>query len=233
MRCEAAQEHFSDYCDGTMLRAVRIPLESHLGECDRCRRELDELKHVWQVLDRMPLVDPPADFRAVVWQRIDADAKARAESRRLRVPSFDWRTIFAPRRLAWVGAAVAIVLLARIAIPGQYQRAWLGFFGGLRIEHNAGPKAGVVTASVPAVKVLGTEQEITIPLLYRGAPVRASVRLLSQGQLVSPEDVQLRSGEPVEVIIRAPAPSLRQPVQLQLTPAGDPSRAQTLDVPLP
>src|SRR5437016_3673479 len=126
MRCERAQELFSEYCEGTVQRALKVPLESHLGACGQCRDEVSGLRRVWKLLDDAPLMSPPEGFRAAVWQRIDAQQAARNTRPRF---SFDWRSFFTRPALAWGAAIVLLVLFSRFVVPGSYSPAGIGRLG--------------------------------------------------------------------------------------------------------
>src|SRR5438552_17907142 len=92
MRCERARDLFSDFCEGSLRGGLLVTLEGHLKGCNQCTTEVDELRKVWSILDDAPSVEPPSNFRAVVWQKIDELENSRLKSRR-RV--FDWRTMLA------------------------------------------------------------------------------------------------------------------------------------------
>src|SRR5688572_31789011 len=123
MRCESAQELFSEYCDGGIQEALRVPLESHLSTCDRCNDEIESLRHVWKVLDAAPLVEPPAGFRAAVWQRIDAQETAKAGLTWAQRIFPDWKAAFGRRPLAWAVAAGLLLVVASVVVPGEYSPA--------------------------------------------------------------------------------------------------------------
>jgi hypothetical protein len=126
MRCERAQELFSDYYEGSIQPAMAIPLEGHLSTCDACRSEFDGLKGIWPVLDSAPVVEPPADFRAAVWQRIDT-LEAEHAARRKPFLGIDWQSLFPKPALGWAVAALAVIMLSGFVVPGVYTpaRLWL------------------------------------------------------------------------------------------------------------
>ena len=126
MRCERAEELFSEYCEGAVNDALRVPLEGHLAACGRCRDQVEELREVWKVLDAAPLVEAPAGFRAAVWQRIDESAAAGSGQTWAQKLFPDWKTAFGRRPLAWAAAALLLVVLAGAVVPGGYTRAGWG-----------------------------------------------------------------------------------------------------------
>ncbi|HXG24144.1 MAG TPA: zf-HC2 domain-containing protein, partial [Chthonomonadales bacterium] len=120
MLCERAEELYSDYIDGTIQKSLVVPLESHLKECANCRTQVEELRRVWKVLDVAPVVEPPADFRKEVWRRIDAAAQVRQPR-----PRLHWRALFTRPVLGWAAAALLLVVLAGVVVPGKYKSAWM------------------------------------------------------------------------------------------------------------
>lgn len=171
MRCDSARELLSEYTEGSIQTALRIPLETHLGECDNCRSEADGLREVWRMLDSAPVMDAPADLRAVVWAKIDAQEQAR--SRRSVGFQPAWRAMFTRKAAGWGVAILAVVALASVTIPGKYSPAsfFIGIWGG---QH----AAATVTAGVPRHDVRTGVNELAVPLQWTGdrpASISASV----------------------------------------------------------
>lgn len=104
MKHKTEEELFA-YRDGEPTE--RASIAAHLKECAACRRELERIETVFGALDAMPVPDPGEDYEERVWRRIAprlAEKKARW-----------WETLFVPRRLATVGGAVALAILAFVA----------------------------------------------------------------------------------------------------------------------
>jgi len=141
MLCERAQELFSDYYEGTIQAALNIPLENHLDTCGTCREGFEGLKAVWPVLDSAPVIEPPVDFRANVWQRIDAAEAKRAATRRP-LFRFDWQSMFPRPALGWAAALLVIVALSGVAVKGSFTPAWLGSFWSGKHEAAPAPTIG-------------------------------------------------------------------------------------------
>jgi hypothetical protein len=160
MLCERAQELFSDYHEGAVKTAMKVPFEGHLEQCSECRMRLDGMREIWTMLDRAPIVEPPPDFRAAVWARIDA-MEAEKARRKQPVIRFDWRTLFRPATLGWAAAALVIVMLAPVVIPGTRSTASLWF-----------PWSMVYSRSAPGVSV--GEPQITTKDGQRWIDLRVS-----------------------------------------------------------
>jgi len=118
MLCERAQELFSEYCDGTLQESLTIPFENHLNECSSCHSQMDGLIEVYRILDEAPMVEPPVEFREIVWRKIDAQQKA-SMAKKEPLFAFDWKSVFKPVNLGWAAAALVIVMLAPVAMPGN------------------------------------------------------------------------------------------------------------------
>jgi hypothetical protein len=86
----------------------RETIAAHLRECGECRAELERMEEVFQALDAMPVPDPGEEYGAKVWRQIANRLPKHAPKRGVNW----WSTWFAPRRLAAVGVAAALLILA-------------------------------------------------------------------------------------------------------------------------
>lgn len=109
MKCEKAQELFSDYLEGTLERPMAVAVERHMAECPECELSFVSFKTTWEMLSSLPAVEPPPGFAtqvvmAVQMQREDA---RRSRSRWQTI----WSDIFASRVPVKAFAAAAAVFL--------------------------------------------------------------------------------------------------------------------------
>ncbi len=234
MRCESAQELFSEYCEGTVQAALSVSLESHLATCERCHDEVVGLRHIWKVLDEAPVVEAPGGFRAAVWQRIDARESAGAGPNWAQRLFPDWKGAFVRRPLAWAAATVFVLAFTGFAVPGRYSPAgWL--VGRLKGDS----RTQFVTAR-PQIEAGG---QIVVPLylttgedkVYTGAvPIR--VRVLDGLALLAPESTSLTYDGRNAVMLRFTAtpdmPSSPIVLEVRRLDGGQPS-TQILTIPLP
>ena len=123
MLCERAEELFSDFVDGSILPAMSVALQSHLNECDKCQKSVAATRVIWNTLDAAPTIEPPADFRALVWRKIDAAKAVRDFEARSAKPKFDWKSLFRMPTVAWAGAALVVLALAPVVVPGKQNAA--------------------------------------------------------------------------------------------------------------
>ena len=116
MNCERARELFSDYLEGGVDHAVAALVRGHLDQCPACAREVDALKRTWGMLDMLPQLEPPVDFRHTLVMRC---AKLQHEQSKSKQAGFllNWDAFvrrLAPARavaIACMGAILAVLLL--------------------------------------------------------------------------------------------------------------------------
>lgn len=81
MTCEQAHEYFVEAWRGDMADPVAREFEAHLDSCPACRRELDELRRVWDGLGAIAQPEPDAGLRTDFysslreWQRRDSERR--------------------------------------------------------------------------------------------------------------------------------------------------------------
>ena len=85
--CETSRTNMQDYLDETLQGPVATRLFLHVRDCDACRRELDEMKAMFGMLDAMPAIEPPADFDEAILSSVPYAAyREMAELRAPRMP---------------------------------------------------------------------------------------------------------------------------------------------------
>jgi hypothetical protein len=130
MKCDKAQEFFSDYIENTLDRPMTVALETHLNGCEQCSADVAGLKQMYAVLDKVPQVEPPADF---VWRtttRLQNELLNRREAERAR-PLPWWKRLTPVQAFSYAG--VAALLLIGIVFPvtnkinsGTWSIVWPG-----------------------------------------------------------------------------------------------------------
>ncbi|MGH7265042.1 MAG: anti-sigma factor family protein [Candidatus Rokuibacteriota bacterium] len=106
MNCREFLEHLPPYVDGELGVAETVAVQTHLAECPRCQRLVEQERQFRQLLRRQPRESAPPEFRA----RVRARVRREAHRRRLT----PW-LVAGPA----AGAAVAAAVLALVLFqPG-------------------------------------------------------------------------------------------------------------------
>jgi hypothetical protein len=109
MKCDKAQEFFSDYIESALDRPMTVALETHLSGCEACSKEVADLRQMWTVLDQVPQVEPPADF---VWRtttRLQNELLNRREAEQAR-PLPWWKRLTPVQSFSYAGIAAVLVV---------------------------------------------------------------------------------------------------------------------------
>ncbi len=74
MQCHEVQELLSAYLDGMLDPSEKDRADRHLLRCPACRAELDDLKMVLDLVRDLPTVEPPAQFRRELRNKLNQAA---------------------------------------------------------------------------------------------------------------------------------------------------------------
>lgn len=104
MNCDDIQSHLSAYRDGEGSPKQRWQIRGHLRDCDSCRRKLERLESVCELLDDAPAPPPISDdftlqVVARARQRIASDTEEHGDTGRR------------PPAPAWLVAAAAVLVV--------------------------------------------------------------------------------------------------------------------------
>ena len=78
--CAGVQSELSAYIDNELPPTERAAVDKHLGDCPRCRRELDELKTLAAGVAALPRLQPVPPFLAEVRRKIADDGKSQGKA---------------------------------------------------------------------------------------------------------------------------------------------------------
>lgn len=114
MNCESWTEAIGDLVDGALDERRRRDVEDHLRDCASCRTLAADLRAIRTAASQLPSMQPPER----IWQRLSTQLPVgdNLPAADADVPTF-WSRIRGllaptPRRLAWAGSALVVVLLA-------------------------------------------------------------------------------------------------------------------------
>ena len=71
MKREQVHELLGAYCAEELDNDRMMEIRQHLASCDTCEREHREMAMVMRALGNYEAIEPAADFRARVWERIE------------------------------------------------------------------------------------------------------------------------------------------------------------------
>jgi predicted anti-sigma-YlaC factor YlaD len=90
--CDTVTALLSRYQDNELDRDMQVEINSHLLECDACRKELESLEQVTHQVEQLPEVDTAVNFTAVVMGKIIE--KQEEKTQRFKLPSFSFAYSF-------------------------------------------------------------------------------------------------------------------------------------------
>jgi len=101
------EEELFAYREGFLVEGERTTMETHVKECAECRAQLQRLEAAVSAMQAIPVPDPGEDYGRKVWQQIAPRLPEK------RAPW--WKAFLAPQRLALMGAAAALLIVAFVA----------------------------------------------------------------------------------------------------------------------
>jgi anti-sigma factor RsiW len=120
MLCRRIQKRLAAYQDGEVGGKEGERIAAHLEGCPACRRAYAELEQAWQLLEKIPEIQPSPGFEGRLFGRIDA---APVPSAWWRFPWVDW-----VYRVCPAPAMAAVVLLAGAVLGGYLGNALVADF---------------------------------------------------------------------------------------------------------
>ena len=72
MKCQRAQQKFSQYLDSALEPGEQADLDAHLVECAKCRRELQAWQRTVAALRSLPRHSAPAGFGRRLMERFES-----------------------------------------------------------------------------------------------------------------------------------------------------------------
>jgi len=162
MDCERAQDHFSDFLDGSIEDSRRSLVNAHLQECGRCLAELEGLKETRLHLHNLPLRKAPPELLAAVRQGMGRESSGTAL----------WKKLFLPAHIKIPLEAAAAILLFFLVYGAQKGEPPKGNppLQAPRVESRPAPVAGKTQA--PSAEERVTAARKTAPPSLPTVPAR-------------------------------------------------------------
>jgi hypothetical protein len=186
MNCELAQEDIVLSVYGELPDERVHPLEQHLAQCERCRREMEAVSALQKAMTAEPPEEPSPSLIARSRLRLDEALDAMPHSGLLRRVTQSFRRGFAT--LGSVPVAASLLLMTGLAAGG---------YGGYRVAlRNAGPppapnpQALKATADVDSAQIAGVS-DITIEPGTENVEVRFQ-RVIPETTFGTLDDPQIR-----------------------------------------
>ncbi len=151
MTCEEIREDLSAYFDDELDADGRARVEEHLRECGACRKDLERLRALVELVAAVPAEEPPEGLRERISERVKREGRL-------------WRLI--PRVPWWLtSSAVAAALVGVVALVGA-----------LYVPYGRAPARAKRERAAPAVGAEAKTPQAAPPLeaLQREAAMPAS-----------------------------------------------------------
>lgn len=196
MKCEHAQEFFSEYIEQALDKPSWVALEAHLTACAACRHGLEGLQQTWGALNAVPMVEPPKDLAWKVMVQLQQERLERLEAqRRRRNPFAAWLQSLTPGA-AFGYAVLTALLLVAVAFPLHLSGGIgtvFGLFGDKPSSEIVAPVDPQPSAEQPEVGFAGAFQDaknglwfyrlfVTPPPSLRNSVVRVNPTITISGQ---------------------------------------------------
>ncbi len=120
MQCHEIRDLLSAHLDGALKPSDSVLVASHLEACSDCSRELENLRMVVSLLQTMPEISPPADFRINLRKRLEAATPSLPSKRKGILAILTGAGL--SRRLAV--AASLLVVMGSVAILYGHSNQW-------------------------------------------------------------------------------------------------------------
>ncbi len=123
MTCREIQLYLDDYSAGRLTPDFRAVLEEHLGKCDRCREELEQLEILVGILTVDKVPDPGEKY----WDSLESNILSRTMDKpESLVDERSSRPLFTILKYAFSLAAAIAIFAVTIVLPGSAKWPVLG-----------------------------------------------------------------------------------------------------------
>ncbi len=201
MTCERARDLLSDYLEGALERSLAGKVDGHLAGCAHCRDDVGELRAIWQDLDSLPVVHPPADLCERVIAAVHRERMA------LPPPPqsfFAWLRGLSPARVALGTSLATLVIAGALLAPrwvGTPLGAVPGFGAGAPSAAARKPPEVSVTVAYGAASPDGQRVNVTLNAERTVPDVKVSFRRGDSGLFIDGGEGVLNASSPESISV--------------------------------
>lgn len=80
MNCEMSKKYMMKYFDGEHNEIEDVQFKQHLKCCGSCMEEFGSMEVIFKALETQVEIEPPANFEAMVMEKVDVIEKKRSEN---------------------------------------------------------------------------------------------------------------------------------------------------------
>ncbi len=80
MNCELSKEYMMKHFDGERNDLEELQLKQHLASCSTCNDEFNCMEEIFKAIETQTEVEPPANFEAMVMEKVGVIEKQRSET---------------------------------------------------------------------------------------------------------------------------------------------------------
>lgn len=80
MNCELSKEYIMKHFDGERNDIEEVQLKQHLKSCSSCNDEFNCMEEIFKAIETQTEVEPPANFEAMVMEKVGVIEKQRSET---------------------------------------------------------------------------------------------------------------------------------------------------------
>ncbi len=80
MNCETSKKYMMSYFDGDKNEIEEVQFRQHLKCCGSCMEEFSSMEEIFKALETQTEIEPPANFEAMVMEKVEGIEKKRSEN---------------------------------------------------------------------------------------------------------------------------------------------------------
>ncbi|NER13611.1 hypothetical protein GWK08_09195 [Leptobacterium flavescens] len=119
MDCKEIEKYLISYAEGVLDTSLSTEIEKHLTSCESCRKELQEIEFLFELLQKDKEIEPSEKLRSGFYQMLEREKQEQSAVIPLqREKSFSWKPLMR------IAATIALIISGYYF--GKYQQNKLG-----------------------------------------------------------------------------------------------------------